>query len=65
WLFELLLPFYQLKPVWPFSSGINKTFAPIELPLTGYFLLNAFIFLDTAVTTITRALSSLYKKILD
>ncbi|MEQ2300626.1 hypothetical protein AMECASPLE_027644 [Ameca splendens] len=22
WLFELLLPFYQLEPVWPFSSDL-------------------------------------------
>ncbi|MEQ2309026.1 hypothetical protein AMECASPLE_034357 [Ameca splendens] len=37
WLFELLLPFYQLEPVWPFSSDL-KAFAPTGLPLTGYFL---------------------------
>ncbi len=37
WLFELLLPFYHLKPVWPFSSDINQTFSSTQLPLTGYF----------------------------
>ncbi len=35
---ELLLPFYHLLPVCPFSSDINKTFSSIQLPLTGYFL---------------------------
>ncbi len=38
WLFELLLPFYHLYPVCPFSSDINKAFSSTRLPLTGYFL---------------------------
>jgi len=39
WLFELLLPFCQLKSVWPFTSDLIKAFSPTELPLTGFFIL--------------------------
>lgn len=38
WLFKLLQPSCQLKPIRPFSSAINKAFQPKELPLSGCFL---------------------------
>lgn len=31
-LFELIYPFYQIEPVWPFSSNANTKFSPIPLP---------------------------------
>lgn len=34
WLIELLLPSYQLKVDWQFSSNINKAFSLRDLPLT-------------------------------
>ena len=39
WLFDLQLPFYQLKPVCPWSD-INKVFSSTNLPLTGYSFLS-------------------------
>ncbi len=41
-LFELLLPFYHLWPVCPFSSDLwhQQGILSTQLPLTGYFFLN-------------------------
>lgn len=44
--YELLLPFYHLEAVWPFSSDFIKVFFfPRELPLIGsIFCLFVFVF---------------------
>ena len=38
WVFELLLPFCQFQPFYPFSLPINKAFQPRKLTLSGQFL---------------------------